>query len=194
MKFCINCGQQLEPGTVFCPNCGTRQPEESTSVQQPNVNQSLGTPSGQSTNNGGGVSDKAQQIKQQFEQFQQENAGDVNNQTELGFVGSCKYVFAHWNDFSTPESRRSVYWWFTLGYMLIIAVFVILAAALSVIPVLGVLITIILGLVDIAVLIAYLSAMARRMIFLNKSPWLLLLAFVPVVGGFILLYYMLTES
>lgn len=78
--------------------------------------------------------------------------------------------------------------------MLIIAVFVILAAALSVIPVLGVLITIILGLVDIAVLIAYLSAMARRMIFLNKSPWLLLLAFVPVVGGFILLYYMLTES
>ena len=37
MKFCRNCGEHLEAGSVFCAKCGARQ--EATAVVQPNQSQ-----------------------------------------------------------------------------------------------------------------------------------------------------------
>ena len=33
-QFCGNCGSEIEPGTSFCPSCGTRVQQEAQPVQQ----------------------------------------------------------------------------------------------------------------------------------------------------------------
>ena len=31
--FCDKCGKELAPGSIFCPNCGAKQPEEEPSAE-----------------------------------------------------------------------------------------------------------------------------------------------------------------
>lgn len=47
-KFCSNCGQQLEAGVKFCPQCGTTQNVAPSNQGQP-VNQQPQTPPVQPT-------------------------------------------------------------------------------------------------------------------------------------------------
>lgn len=201
MMYCQNCGQQIKQGIKFCPYCGTQQ-QINDSNQQMNGQQAAQNqyhnqaPHGNNQSNN--FVNKTQQFQQQFQQFQQQYNGEATDQQQLGFIGSTKYAIAHWNDFKTPESRKSIFWWSGLGAGIgILALELIVLLVTSIVsiisPILGSVVVII-GYLLIAVLcilitVIQLSSMARRMRFIGKEPALLWLLLVPIVQLY--LYYLM---
>ncbi len=99
------------------------------------------------------------------------------------FIGAFRDKYA---DFS-GRARRAEYWWFTLVY--IIAAIVVLVIDLAV----GA--SFILYLLFIAAtFIPGLAMVVRRLHDTNRSGWWYLVTFVPLVGSFILLYFLVTDG
>jgi len=205
MMYCQNCGQQIKQGIKFCPYCGTQQ-QINDSNQQMNGQQAAQNqyhnqaPHGNNQSNN--FVNKTQQFQQQFQQFQQQYNGDATNQQQLGFIGSTKYAIAHWNDFKTPESRKSIFWWSELGIMIAFIVImligmVIITISSSLLETLGVVVTLVVYLIyavlSVLATVLGLSAGVRRLRFLGKEPWLIVLYLVPVVQWYIL-YLMLIDK
>jgi len=206
MKYCSNCGQQIKSNAQFCPFCGTQQvvvmANNSASASQSVTSQRASTgqqadqqqaqsnqstqqgPTGQGQQQTASQSNVVNNMAQHFQNFQQQFQGNPNQQQPLSFIESCKYCVAHWNDFKTPESRKSIFWWLLLGLAVVSIVVLIpyyIVAMLSsglaslLLLVFGVLMTII-----------EVSAISRRFIYLGKSPWLALLLLVPIAGFYVL--------
>lgn len=205
MMYCQNCGQQIKQGIKFCPYCGTQQqvnePNQQMNGQQAAQNQ-YHNQAPQGNNQPNNFVNKTQQFQQQFQQFQQQYNGDATNQQQLGFIGSTKYAIAHWNDFKTPESRKSIFWWSELGIMIAFIVImligmVIITISSSLLETLGVVVTLVVYLIyavlSVLATVLGLSAGVRRLRFLGKEPWLIVLYLVPVVQWYIL-YLMLIDK
>ncbi|KRL59182.1 hypothetical protein FC69_GL001808 [Latilactobacillus fuchuensis DSM 14340 = JCM 11249] len=203
--YCQNCGQQIKQGIKFCPYCGTQQqvnePNQQMNGQQAAQNQ-YHNQAPQGNNQPNNFVNKTQQFQQQFQQFQQQYNGDATNQQQLGFIGSTKYAIAHWNDFKTPESRKSIFWWSELGIMIAFIVImligmVIITISSSLLETLGVVVTLVVYLIyavlSVLATVLGLSAGVRRLRFLGKEPWLIVLYLVPVVQWYIL-YLMLIDK
>lgn len=94
-------------------------------------------------------------------------------------------VLRKYADFS-GRARRQEYWMFTL-VNIIITIVVFLVANVIRIPWLGVL-------YSVAVIIPSLAVGVRRLHDTGRSGWWLLIAFIPVVGGLILLYFFVIDS
>ncbi|MCW3778837.1 zinc-ribbon domain-containing protein [Levilactobacillus namurensis] len=153
MKFCPNCGHQLEPDAQFCPACGA----QITGERQP----------GQANQN------RAQEkvtAHAQYTQTASQEPSHTEEQPQLGFVGSIQYIMQHVFEFNgdVPESRKSVFWWGYLGVLLLNLAFVA-------IPYLG---TILCWATDILLI----SANMRRLAYLKKNTGLSWLLMVPVVS------------
>ncbi|MBN2919574.1 zinc-ribbon domain-containing protein [Ligilactobacillus salivarius] len=194
-KFCTNCGSQLYDGVKFCSNCGSsvdlsNKPGSRTIGGQRKVGSNNSNPFNQ-------IQDYYEQTKKQY--------GNLTDQ-ELGFVGSVKYALVHWIDFKGVESRKSVYWWLCLG-IIVISICIgileeILVVLFSNIPVLDVIGTFIVLVAMIAwgfiALIAYLSAIVRRMRYLNVqniTMWIILTLVIPIIVGlYTELYLMLIDK
>jgi len=221
MKYCSNCGQQIKAGAKFCPFCGAQQVSANQSPaanNQDSVNSAVSaqaqqTPvSSQSQQtiqsaqpqqqnqqgqyqqqqpNGQGQPGFINNMSQGFQNFQHQYQGDANNQQPLDFIGSCKYSLAHWNDFKTPEGRKSVFWWTvvgaTLASLVILIPYYIIA---SLIPALAMVLMIVFGL---GITVLEFSATGRRLVYLDKSPWLSLLYLVPLVSLY-LIYLMVIDK
>ena len=138
-----------------------------------------------------------------YEQTKEEY-GNLTDQ-ELGFVGSVKYALVHWNDFEGVESRKSVYWWLLLGMTVIgLGVYFlvsIIAVLLSNVPALDVIGTFIVCVAYIAIvvimLIAELSAVVRRMRYLNVqniAMWMILTFVIPPILLYTFIYLMLIDD
>ena len=89
-------------------------------------------------------------------------------------------------DFS-GRSRRKEYWMFVLFQMLLLVPLVLIAITLDGDASGG-------GLFLIAVLIPGLAVQVRRFHDQDKSGWLVLLGFIPYIGGLILLIFMCLEG
>ena len=192
-KFCTNCGSQLNEGSKFCSNCGN-------SIASINTQRTTSGQRQSGSNNGNPFN----QIQDYYEQTKKQY-GNLTDQ-ELGFVGSVKYALVHWIDFKGVESRKSVYWWLCLG-IIVISICIgileeILVVLFSNIPVLDVIGTFIVLVAMIAwgfiALIAYLSAIVRRMRYLNVqniTMWIVLTLFIPIIVGlYTELYLMLIDK
>lgn len=199
-KFCMSCGQQLEAGAKFCPHCGATQPTEAPNTQaqggndqpvgqqvppqtppmqqqtppvQPNPNMQQGYQQApqqpgmqyQQYPQQPGVQER---VKQDLNRFKNTIPGQAGPQPELGFIDSIKYCLANIFDFMTPESRKAVYWWFTLGIILIY----IVGAVVLFIPIIG---PIAYSVATTALTIAAYAAGARRIRYVGKSPWWILM-------------------
>lgn len=100
------------------------------------------------------------------------------------------------------RSRRKEYWWFTLLAILVAAVFlaVLISAGLSLSDTEGtmngvVLVIVLIGLLlYLAILIPSIAVQVRRFHDQDRSGWLVLLNFVPYVGGLIVFIFMLLEG
>jgi uncharacterized membrane protein YhaH (DUF805 family) len=100
-------------------------------------------------------------------------------------------------DFS-GRSRRMEYWMFTLGILIAELLLVaLLAAAGSFAPendnapsVMGLLVTGVFFVFVVAIIVPSLAVQVRRFHDLDKSGWSVLLAFIPFVGGLIVLVFM----
>lgn len=91
------------------------------------------------------------------------------------------------------RSRRKEYWMFTLGIFLAYIVLGLLTAILYAIG-LQMIGFALFGLLVLAILIPSIAVQVRRFHDQDKSGWFVLLAFIPYVGGLIVLVFMCLEG
>lgn len=96
----------------------------------------------------------------------------------MGFLHAISYGFKHFADFSGRATRSEFWWWF---------LFSIIIGLLSLIPVIGWLLAIIMFLPN-------LSMQVRRLHDTGRSGWYWLLAFIPLIGFICLLVFYLQDS
>jgi uncharacterized membrane protein YhaH (DUF805 family) len=94
-------------------------------------------------------------------------------------------VVKQYADFN-GRARRSEYWFYILFYMLIIIALALLEALLM--P--GVLT----GLFTLGLLLPSLAVAVRRLHDTDRSGWWVLIAFLPLIGGLVLLVFMVLDG
>ena len=108
----------------------------------------------------------------------------------MGMSEAVRLFFARYFDFE-GRSRRAEYWWAVLGLTLIIiamcAIVGILAAISETLAFMGIGVIV---LFQLGLIIPGISLVVRRMHDQNLSGLWYLVAFIPIIGGILLLYYM----
>lgn len=101
------------------------------------------------------------------------------------------------------RSRRKEYWMFTLGFAIVLLLGVILFAALGnakggstdgIVSTIGTTGAVILGIAYLAIIVPSIAVQVRRFHDQDKSGWFVLLAFIPYIGGLIMLIFMCREG
>ncbi|HWX03912.1 DUF805 domain-containing protein [Collimonas sp.] len=98
----------------------------------------------------------------------------------MTFTESIKVCFSKYVDFNGRASR-SEYWWF----ILFIVVATVIADTIH--HKLGLLIS-------LATLLPSIAAAARRLHDTDRSGWWLLLSLIPIIGGLVVLYFLILEG
>lgn len=98
----------------------------------------------------------------------------------MNFQQAVQTCFGKYVDFSGRASRPE-YWWFVLAYVIVAVVASLIHKFVYAIAIL-------------AFVLPLLAVGARRLHDSGKSGWWLLIGFVPVVGGLVLLYFMVQPS
>ena len=91
------------------------------------------------------------------------------------------------------RARRSEYWFFAL-FNIIIGIVLIIIDSLIGTTSEGAAIGLLTGIYSLAVLIPGLAVAVRRLHDTEKSAWALLVMLIPLIGGFIFLYFMVSDS
>lgn len=79
------------------------------------------------------------------------------------------------------RASRSEYWWFVLFQLIVIVVLNLIYAPLS-------------TLASLALLLPSIMVSIRRLHDVDKSGWFLLLAFIPLIGALVLLFWYVQEG
>ena len=106
---------------------------------------------------------------------------------QVGFIDAIKLAFKNYINFN-GRSRRSEYWWFVLFNLIIQIIIIILANLIT---------KNLMFLSYIYSLIIFLPGLGlviRRLHDIGKSGWYIFIAFIPIVGVFILLYFFCLDS
>jgi uncharacterized membrane protein YhaH (DUF805 family) len=112
-------------------------------------------------------------------------ASQLKRSLGMGFVDAVKTCFTKYFDFN-GRARRSEYWWFVLFIVIAYLAIGIIGGGLN----LGDTIQVVAGVFNLAILIPSLAVTVRRFHDLDKSGWFILINFIPLVGPFIVLYWM----
>ena len=108
----------------------------------------------------------------------------------MGMSEAVRLFFARYCDFE-GRSRRAEYWWAVLGLTLIIiamcAIVGILAAISETLAFMGIGVIV---LFQLGLIIPGISLVVRRMHDQNLSGLWYLVAFIPIIGSILVLYYM----
>jgi uncharacterized membrane protein YhaH (DUF805 family) len=102
----------------------------------------------------------------------------------MGFGQAVKTCLTKYADFR-GRAQRSEYWFFVLAYFLVFAV----AGAVSYLLGGGRMVIVGIGLVLIGIFLPSLAVQVRRLHDTNASGWWILLAFIPYLGGLIMLVW-----
>lgn len=111
---------------------------------------------------------------------------DVNSVVNKTITAFTKEMVSRYLDFA-GKTNRADYWYAFLGNFVI-------ALALGIIVGILPFLSIVSTLYGLAVLIPGLAMTVRRFRDLNKSPWFVLLALIPLVGWIIVIYYMVQPT
>ena len=106
---------------------------------------------------------------------------------QVGFIDAIKLAFKNYVNFN-GRSRRSEFWWFYLfnfiiGFILYFLVLVVNQFFIY-----------LLLLYWLIIFLPGLGLSIRRLHDIGKSGWYIFIAFIPFVGGFILLYFYCLDS
>ena len=101
----------------------------------------------------------------------------------MGFQEAITTCFSKYVGFQ-GRAVRSEYWYWVLFIIIVTVVIQILAG------IIGSLFAVIGGLFSLGTLLPSIAVGVRRLHDLDKSGWWLLLAFIPVIGGLVLLYFL----
>lgn len=93
------------------------------------------------------------------------------------------------------RARRSEFWWFFLFNIIVSAILNIIDRAIfGTSMTTGVTNSVFGGLYSLAVLLPFIAVGARRLHDTGRSAWWLLIAFIPLIGGLILIYWYIQPS
>jgi len=92
------------------------------------------------------------------------------------------------------RSRRKEYWMFVLGVVVVAIVLSFIEAALGLSGMVFGLYGPLTALLVLAIIVPGIAVQVRRFHDQDKTGWLVLLGFIPIVGGIILLVFMLLEG
>lgn len=193
MKYCSNCGKQLNENNSFCPNCGAK------------VINSQGNAGGQQTQQnfsqtGGAQTNYNQQSNYGYQGYNQQSYGQYNYgaygsqaaEPELSLFEYFKKCFEHYADFN-GRARRKEYWGFVLFYCIFYFVAYIFAAIID--SIIGIpIFTAIIGLASLGAIVPALAVLVRRLHDIGKSGWWYFISFVPLIGTIWLLVLLCTEG
>jgi uncharacterized membrane protein YhaH (DUF805 family) len=102
----------------------------------------------------------------------------------MGFTQAVRTCLTKYANFQ-GRAQRSEYWYFVLAYCLLLLVVAVIALMLGG----GRIILPVMGLVFLGIFLPSLAAQVRRLHDTNASGWWILLAFIPYVGGVIMLVW-----
>lgn len=89
----------------------------------------------------------------------------------------------------TGRSRRSEYWLFTLLYVLVYLACVVVVTVFGERSLAALLMALVLTVFVLGSFIPSLAVSFRRLHDINRSAWWLLIAFLPIIGGLVLLIF-----
>jgi uncharacterized membrane protein YhaH (DUF805 family) len=92
-----------------------------------------------------------------------------------------KVVTQHYFDFN-GRARRAEFWWYVLVVVIIAVILNVIDSIIHLGGILG-------GLFTLAMLLPNLGVAVRRLHDINRSGWWILIAFVPIVGAILLIYW-----
>ena len=98
----------------------------------------------------------------------------------MTFQESIQICFSKYADF-TGNASRSEYWWFALFVVATSFLISIISPVIS-------------GLFTLATLLPSLAAATRRLHDTNRSGWWQLVVLIPVIGFFLILYFLAQDS
>ncbi len=101
-------------------------------------------------------------------------------------VNSFKAVVTNYVGF-TGRASRGEFWWYYLAYIIIYIILTIVEGLIGLALVLT-------GLYTLALLLPTLAVSFRRLHDTGRSAWWLLIAFVPIVGFIVLIYFYIQPS
>lgn len=165
---CSNCGTPLEPNTLFCSNCGTPVGTDTTTPE------AVRTPPTQKNNP---VYD--------WDPF------ELNELDTLTFVLTKKYI-----EFQGRASR-SEFFRYNLMISLCLTIIPIIMGIIKLVSnniMTVIVLYILLGIIDLALILPGLAIAVRRLHDTNKSGWFFLINFIPIVGPIWFLILMLTKG
>lgn len=165
---CSNCGTPLEPNTLFCSNCGTPVGTDTTTPE------AVKTPPTQKTNP---VYD--------WDPF------ELNELDTLTFVLTKKYI-----EFQGRASR-SEFFRYNLMISFCLTIISIIMGIIKLVTndiMTAIVLYILLGIIDLALILPGLAIAVRRLHDTNKSGWYLLINLIPIVGPIWFLILMLTKG
>lgn len=165
---CSNCGTPLEPSTLFCSNCGTPVGTDTTTPE------AIRTPPPQKTSP---VYD--------WDPF------ELNELDTLTFVLTKKYI-----EFQGRASR-SEFFRYNLMISLCLTIIPIMMSIIKLVTndiMTAIVLYILLGIIDLALILPGLAITVRRLHDTNKSGWYFLINFIPIVGPIWFLILMLTKG
>lgn len=165
---CSNCDTPLEPNTLFCSNCGTPVATDTTTPE------AIKTSPTQKTNP---VYD--------WDPF------ELNELDTLTFVLTKKYI-----EFQGRASR-SEFFRYNLMISLCLTIIPIMMSIIKLVTndiMTTIVLYILLGIIDLALILPGLAITVRRLHDTNKSGWYFLINFIPIVGPIWFLILMLTKG
>jgi uncharacterized membrane protein YhaH (DUF805 family) len=112
---------------------------------------------------------------------------------EMSFTESVKTCFAKYATF-TGRATRSEYWWFGVFYFLVMMFLVIIIGLFAQSELAAYIIMALSAVTSLALVIPSYAVGVRRLHDIGKSGWWMLVAFIPYIGGFVLLYFMCKRS
>lgn len=193
MKYCSNCGNQVNDDSLFCPKCGSKinnsvgaSGDAGIPEAANNTGQNYGSAYGQNPNQNYGSA---------YNQNYGQGYGYYGNQStvsELSLFEYFKKCFRHYADFN-GRARRKEYWGYVLFYMIFYVVAYIIFSLIDNLidaPVF----TSILGLASLGAVIPSIAVAVRRLHDIGKSGWWYFISFIPLVGAIWMLVLLCTEG
>ena len=153
--YCKKCGELLEENAKFCTVCGAKQ--EADQPYEANLNP---------------VHDHEEACAHEGQV--------VGKQESVNFIEAIKLYFTRYTDFK-GRSRRSEYWWASLGIGLLGSI-------------IGAIIPNLAWIWTLAVMVPSLAICVRRLHDIGKSGWNYLFILIPLVGPILLIIWFCKDS
>lgn len=117
----------------------------------------------------------------------------MDGSPSVGLKEAVQKAISNWKDCNS-RSRRSEYWWCWLVCVLLDVPFFILSTLFQSVAVLRMILGLVALVLFVCIACVMIPLIIRRLHDTGRTGWWILIAFVPAIGGIILLVFMVLDS